>query len=137
MEVELEGSKQDSPSSESIPSSSDREDKGCKNANFEKLWREVTDDNYLTLYGFQRYRTIHLLNLRFMEAEIKEINHNIYQASISLNHIPTLDKLGLKHVKKDVTPATIEEAVNPAIIVRLRGLLKQYGIHTSQTNYKC
>ena len=45
---------------------------------FNKIWREVTSDHHLTLYGFRRYRTTHLLNLRFSEADIDRIDHDLY-----------------------------------------------------------
>ena len=35
-----------------------------------KIWSNVTDDNALTLYGFRRFRTTHLLNPRLLETEI-------------------------------------------------------------------
>jgi hypothetical protein len=92
---------------------------------FDKLWRNAVDDNYLTLYGFRRYRTIHLLNLRFLEAEIDKIDHAIFQIGLSLDHFPVLNRLGLKGAKKDAIPA--KETVNKTLVLRLRELLKQYG----------
>lgn len=92
---------------------------------FDKLWRNTVDDNYLTLYGFRRYRTIHLLNLRFLEAEIDKIDHAIFKAGLSLDYLPVLDRLGLRNAKKDATPMT--EIVDKTLVLRLRELLKQYG----------
>ena len=96
---------------------------------FSRLWRNVVDDNYLTLFGFRRYRTIHLLNLRFLEAEIDKVDHAIYQAGLSLDYLPILDRLGLKGAKRDAD-ATKEDVDEP-LILRLRELLKQYGKHTT------
>lgn len=98
---------------------------------FMKSWREITSDNRHTLFGFRRYRTIHLLNLRLLEAEIGTIDHDIYQAGLQLDqplgreHI--LDRLGLKHAKIDSKRAKVEEVVNKDSILRLRKLIKDYG----------
>lgn len=102
---------------------------------FDKLWRNAVDDNYLTLYGFRRYRTSHLLNLRFLEAEIDKIDHAIFQAGLSLDHLPVLDKLGLKDAKKDATP--VIEIVDKTLILQLRELLKQYGKSTMNMPITC
>jgi hypothetical protein len=98
---------------------------------FSKFWREVTSDNHLTLFGFRRYRTTHLLNLRFLEAEINEIDHVLYQAGLQLNQPldreHTIDRLGLRHAKKDRKQLKTEDVVNEALIMRLRRLIKEYG----------
>lgn len=98
---------------------------------FSKIWREITSDNHLTLFGFRRYRTTHLLNLRFLEAEIDRLDHDLYQAGLQLNQPlvrqNTLDRLGLKQAKKDSKPMKVEEVVNEALIMRLRKLIKEYG----------
>ena len=39
---------------------------------FQKLWPDVTSDNRLSLFGFRRYRTTHLFNLRLLEADCNE-----------------------------------------------------------------
>ena len=92
---------------------------------FGKAWHNAVDDNYLTLFGFRRYRTSHLLNLRLLEAEIAKIDHTFFQAGLNLNHIPTLDRLGLSGARRDAIPP--KEAINEAQVLRLRELLKQYG----------
>ena len=108
-------------------------DKHCSQR-FRTIWPEITSDNYLSLFGFQRYRTAHLLNLRFLEAELGAIDRDIYQSGLQLSqpldcgHV--LDRLGLKHAKKDNDPKKIEEVVNQALIIRLRELIKQYGKYT-------
>ena len=98
---------------------------------FSKVWREITSDNHLTLFGFRRYRTIHLLNLRFLEAEIDKIDHDLYQAGLQLEQPlgrdHRLDRLGLKQAKRDCQRTKIEEVVNEDVILRLRGLIKEYG----------
>ena len=56
----------------------------CYHDQFNKIWREITSDNRHTLFGFRRYRTTDLLNLRLLEAEIGTIDHDVYQAGLQL-----------------------------------------------------
>lgn len=104
---------------------------GCYSERFSTVWREITSDNHLTLFGFRRYRTAHLLNLRFLEAEINEIDHDLYQAGLQLDQpldrAHTIDRLGLKQAKIDSKRVRIEEVANEALIMRLRRLIKEYG----------
>jgi hypothetical protein len=102
---------------------------------FRKVWRHVTDDNYLTLYGFRRFRTSHLLSLRFLEEEIDKIDHQIFQAGLKLGYPPgASDKLGLRYGKRDTGVQKAGEIVTQELLQELRGLLKQYGTRiTSQT----
>lgn len=96
---------------------------------FDKIWRYATDDGYLTLFGFRRFRTTHLINLRFLEEELGEIDHQIFQAGMKLGHPPSpIDRLGLKHGKKDSAVRAEDNAVNRELVLRLRTLLKQYGL---------
>ena len=103
----------------------------CYSEPFNRIWREITSDNHLTLFGFRRYRTTHQLNIRFLEAEIDKIDHDLYQAGLQLNqplgreHI--IDRLGLKQAKKDSNQMKAEELVNKALVMRLRRLIKEYG----------
>ena len=95
---------------------------------FRTLWPKITDDNYLSLFGFRRFRTTHLLNLRFLEKEIDDVDHQIFQAGLKLGHTPTsVDKLGLRHGKKDAHAAGNEEVVTRGLVLRIRDLIKQYG----------
>ena len=95
---------------------------------FRKLWCNATDDNYFTLYGFRRFRTAHLLNLRFLEDEIDKIDHKIFQAGMKLGYSPGIkDKLGLRHGKKDLDAQGADDVVNQELVLKLRDLLKQYG----------
>jgi len=109
----------------------DIDSNSCHSELFSKVWREITSDNHLTLFGFRRYRTTHLLNLRFLEAEIDKIDHDLYQAGLQLNQPlsrdHTIDRLGLKQAKKDSKPTKVEEMVNEALVMRLRRLIKEYG----------
>lgn len=96
---------------------------------FRKAWPNVTDDNYLTLFGFRRFRTAHLLNLRFLEEEIDRIDHQMFQAGLKLDHSPrTIDRLGLEHAKMDMKPQGVDEIISKELVTKLRELLKQYGI---------
>lgn len=96
---------------------------------FRKAWPTVTDDNYLTLFGFRRFRTAHLLNLRFLEKEVDQIDHQIFQSGLKLDHSPsTVDRLGLGYAKKDLITQGIDERINKELVMKLRELLKQYGI---------
>ena len=95
---------------------------------FRGIWPDVTSDNRLTLFGFRRYRTAHLLNLRFLEAEIDRLDHELYQAGLQLNYQPgTLDRLGLKHAKRDAQGSKLPKIVNESLVLRLRALIKEYG----------
>ena len=105
-----------------------REDRETANL-FHDIWRKVTDDNYLTLYGFRRFRTTHLLNLRYLEAEIDTLDHQIFQAGLKLGHIPTpVDKLGLQHGKIDPCASGNVEAMTRELVLKLRELIMQYGM---------
>lgn len=97
---------------------------------FMNSWSEITSNNRHTLFEFRRYRTIHLLNLRLLKAEIGTIDHDIYQTDLQLDqpldreHI--LNRLGLKHAKIDPKRTKIEEVMNKNSILRLRKLIKEY-----------
>lgn len=96
---------------------------------FRKHWQTATDDNNLTLHGFRRFKTAHLLSLRVLEDEIAELDHTIYQAglSLSIDHPPS-DRLGLKHSRRDTDVPPIETTITRELVLELRGLLKQYGL---------
>lgn len=95
---------------------------------FRELWRKATDDNPLTLFGFRRFQTSHLLNLRYLEEEIEKLDHEVYQAGIKLGHTPTsIDKLGLRHAKRDANALTVADVMTRENVLRLRELLKEYG----------
>lgn len=95
---------------------------------FRNVWQAASADSPLTLYGFRRFKTSHLLNLRFLEAEIAELDHTIYQAGLTLgvDHAPG-NKLGLNYCKKDAKVPAIGATITEKLVLRLRDLLKQYG----------
>jgi hypothetical protein len=79
---------------------------------FHKCWVASTADNNLTLYGFRRFKTTQLLNLRFLENEIADIDHTIYQAGLSLGLSPSLgDRLGLQHSKRDADVPEVNDVI--------------------------
>ncbi|KAL6879901.1 hypothetical protein HDV57DRAFT_498423 [Trichoderma longibrachiatum] len=94
---------------------------------FPNLWQASTADSNLTLHGFRRFKTTHLLNLRYIEAEIAEIDHTIYQLGLSSNVAPSsTDRLGLKHCKRDEIPPSADQTLSKELLQRLRQLLKDY-----------
>ena len=108
-------------------------DKDDHSTLFSQIWSDVTSDNRLTLFGFRRYRTAHLLNLRFLEAEIHKVDHELYQIGLQLDSHPgVLDRLGLQHAKRDKRQLKVEDVVNEELVLRLRALIKQYGKQTSR-----
>jgi hypothetical protein len=96
---------------------------------FRSCWATSTADNNLTLHGFRRFKTTHLLNLRFLEVEIAEMDHTIYQAGLSLDLSPSsTDRLGLKHSKRDSNILNINDRITQEFILKLRDLIRQYGV---------
>ncbi|XP_014553940.1 hypothetical protein COCVIDRAFT_106332 [Bipolaris victoriae FI3] len=94
---------------------------------FEKAWIASTADKNITLHSFRRFKTTHLLNLRFLEDEITQMDHVLYQAGLSLNlPISSFDRLGLKNNRRDDKVPNIDELITPEFILKLRGLLKEY-----------
>ena len=97
-------------------------------ATFKRLWKHSTEDNNLTLYGFRRFKTSHLLNLRYLEEEISRVDHDIYQAGLRSGCVPgERDRLGLRYSKMDSSPPQGNEIFNTGLILKLRSLLKDYG----------
>jgi hypothetical protein len=97
---------------------------------FQRNWQLASADGDLTLYGFRRFKTAHLLNLRFLEDEIAELDHVIYQAGLTLglDHAPA-NKLGLKYCRKDPNVPSISVTVTEDLVLKLRNLLRQYGLY--------
>jgi hypothetical protein len=101
---------------------------------FTKHWQNATASNNLTLHGFRRFKTTHLLNLRFLEDEIGELDHIIYQAGLSLGLDPSSsDRLGLEHSKRDANVPQVEETITQELVLKLRRLLKEYGLSIPYT----
>lgn len=116
------------PSSKPQPDTHTNPNLGFHARVFRKNWQAASADSDLALYGFRRFKTSHLLNLRFLEDEIAEIDHTIYQAGLTLgvDHAPA-NKLGLNYCKRDSDVPAIGETITEDLVLRLRDLLKQYG----------
>lgn len=94
---------------------------------FRLHWQSSTADENVTLYGFSRFRTIHLLNLRFLEGEISELNRLVYQAGQSLCEVPPSRKRrGIDSRWSGVSPEP-SKIINQELVTKLRDLLRQYG----------
>jgi len=91
-----------------------------------KHWSAVTSDDNITLHGFRRFKTAHLLNLRLLEDEVAGLDYTIYQAGLSLGIQPSsTDRLGLRHCTQD-SRTFAKDIITDDLIYRLRDLLKQY-----------
>lgn len=105
---------------------------------FSRHWQTSTADGNLSLYGFRRFKTAHLLNLRFLEAEIAELDRIIYQLGLGLNIEPsTVDRLGLQHATRDKSPPSLDEKLSTDLLRKLRRLLKEYGEPNTPYNPWC
>ena len=97
---------------------------------FHKVWSRSTEDKNLTLYGFRRFKTSHLVNLRYLEEEISELDHGIYQAGLKLENDTwkrRSDRLGLRWSHRDSTVPALQDTITEPMILRMRNLLKEYG----------
>jgi hypothetical protein len=96
---------------------------------FRKCWVASTADNNLTLHGFRRFKTTQLLNLRFFENEIADMDHTVYQAGLSLGLSPSPgDRLGLQHSKRDADVPKVNDVITQEFISKLRDLIKEYSV---------
>jgi hypothetical protein len=96
---------------------------------FRKCWVASTADNNLTLHGFRRFKTTQLLNLRFLENEIADMDHTIYQAGLSLDLSPSPgDRLGLQYSKRDADVPQVTDVITREFILKLRDLIKEYSV---------
>lgn len=103
-------------------------EKSDKHKLFEKMWAASTEDNNTTLYGFRRFKTTHLLNLRLLEEEIDQMDHRIYQAGLNLGlNLTASDRLGLKHSIRDNRSLRPEDVLDEQLVHTLRDLIRQYG----------
>ena len=101
---------------------------------FRRAWLQAIDDNQLTLFGFRRFRTAHLISLRLLEAEIDQIDHQMFQAGLSLGIQPgEANRLGLRQARKDPNVKVGGDIPN-SLVTKLRELLKQYGVHIQRMN---
>lgn len=104
---------------------------------FASLWKRSTGDSNLSLYGFRRFKTSQLLNLRSLEDEVAQLDHLVYQAGLGLRLSPSpLDRLGLSHAKRDTETLGTSRGVTPDLILKLRELLRQYSMCSVSPGYK-
>ncbi|KAH8669113.1 hypothetical protein BX600DRAFT_435617 [Xylariales sp. PMI_506] len=105
---------------------------------FQKAWTLSTEDQNITLYSFRRFKTSHLVNLRLLEHEIAQIDHQIYQTGLNLG-IGTApnDRLGLEHCKRDKSTLDVGDIIKDNLILRLRDLLSQYGFYAEMSSVLC
>lgn len=97
---------------------------------FRKCWVASAADNNLTLHGFRRFKTTQLLNLRFLENEIADMDHTIYQAGLGLGLNPSPgDRLGLARSKRDADVPKVDDVITQEFILKLRDLTKQYSVY--------
>lgn len=100
-----------------------------------KIWASATDDNPLTLFGFRRFRTSHLVNLRYLEHELAEVDRQLYEAGERLNvPLPPKNKLGLGY-SKSFRSSDTESSLDRELVTKLRRLVKEYGMEQNQTLY--
>lgn len=91
---------------------------------FPDHWRSSTSLEEVSLFGFRRFRTSQLLNIRFLEDEISAIDREIYQAGLQLP--PQYTSSSYENVRKDPNAAGPHEVITETTVHRLRTLLKQY-----------
>lgn len=95
---------------------------------FSRAWSIATEDENITMYGFKRFKTSHLLNLRYLEHDLGKLDREIYQAGLSLNTAPSrTGRLWLGHAKKDENIKGIPDVACEENILRFRRLISEYG----------
>jgi hypothetical protein len=95
---------------------------------FPKHWRSSTSDSSpLSLFGFRRFMTNQLLNVRFLEYEIAILESQIYQAGLKVEvPLETREKLGLSNITIDPNAPGFDKVVTSEMVYKLRRLLKEY-----------
>lgn len=99
-----------------------------RSTKFHKVWETATSDNDLTLYGFRRLKTTHMLNLRYLEEELAEIDHTLYQAGLIIGIDHSLrNRLGLEYCQKDAAVPSVENVITDDLVRKARDLVREYG----------
>jgi hypothetical protein len=111
----------------------DYADSRCQ-AQFESLWPTVTSPDRLVLYGFRRFRTSHLLNLRVLEQQIMEVDQTIFEAGLQFGDVHAgRDRLALSCASPSRRPGPpAANEIDEQLLRRLRILLKEYGKWSTQ-----
>ncbi|KAK0617665.1 hypothetical protein B0T14DRAFT_590498, partial [Immersiella caudata] len=69
--------------------------------------------------SFRRFKTSHLLNLRFLESEVAELDHKTFQAGLSLGGQPSpAERLGLGHSKRDDVLPPNQEVITKGLVLK-------------------
>ena len=144
--AKLETRSQETSSSE-ISSSSNQKDLIQPNSRdlsrssiFPKVWSQSTNDKNLTLYGFRRFKTSHLVNLRYLEEEISECDRRIYQAGLRLDidkERRKADRLGLQYSHRDSDVPDLQDTITDSMVLKMRSLLKEYGSQSLEYTEPC
>lgn len=97
-------------------------------AAFVKVWRIATADKNMTMHGFRRFKTSHLVNLRLLEHELEQLDREVFQAGMKLDApISKIDRLGLGKSQRDRDAKAASEVINRNTVMRLRRLVQEYG----------
>lgn len=97
-------------------------------AAFVKIWRIATADKNMTMHGFRRFKTSHLVNLRLLEHELEQLDREVFQAGMKLEApISKIDRLGLGQSRRDRDAKAASEVINRETVMRLRSLVQEYG----------
>jgi hypothetical protein len=95
--------------------------------NFVKNWKICTSPERVSLFGFRRFQTSQLLNLRFLEEEIADLDEDMYHAGLKLATPDRRnDRLGLRGAQRLADDGENVIIVTPAKVQRLRAVLKDY-----------
>jgi hypothetical protein len=97
---------------------------------FPQHWLGSTLEDKISRYGFRRFQTSQLLNIRFLENEVAELDRSIYKAGLRLN-LPfssSTDRFGPEHVVLDHQSATADKIITHENVLKLRRLLKDYSM---------
>ncbi|CAN8099915.1 unnamed protein product [Discula destructiva] len=93
---------------------------------FNRIWSIATEDENLTMYAFKRFKTSHLVNLRYLEHELDKLDRDVYQAGLSLGHdVSKTGRLLLGHAQKDKVIKTVQDVAQKENIIRLRKLISE------------
>lgn len=100
--------------------------------NFAKNWKICTSQERVTLFGFRRFRTSQLLNIRFLEDEIAKLDADIYQAGLKLGiEEEKEDRLGLRNAQRLADASEAASIITDANVQKLRSLIREYSKNIS------
>lgn len=99
--------------------------------NFKTRWKSVNVSpkdkiNFEVSHSFRKFRTMHLLNLRFLENEILALEQLFFQAGL---HISKPNEDGNPNAI-DPRFSSDQENISATFVETLRRLIEQYGKYT-------